>query len=1630
MRSDSNRSKTSRLNLRRLLSGIVSGGNDAPETKRGRLLLESLERRQLLAGDVELLFTDGADAATNEQPAETDTLTSTRAAEGELAPDLVQFAKDLDASGTVFYGAHWCPACTQQKELFADGKDDLPFEEVTNPDRSLNALGTAQGITEFPTWVFPDNSRLVGVQSLETLSQRSGVAIPQSEQPTFVEIGDTTVQIGSPLHIPVDAYDPDGGPLTVTVSVDDPTLLNATVITGNRSIRVDMAGYGDMVFELFEQRAPTAAGRVADLAEDGFYDGIIFHRIVDGFVIQAGDPTGTGTSGSSLGNFDDDFHPDLQHNRPGVLSFAKSADDTNNSQFFITEVPTRFLDFNHSIFGQLVEGEDVREAISSTATPASEGTGSSQRPDNDIVINTIEVFQDTENSVIMLKPTGNATGSTNVTVTVTDQDGNTHSETFLASVVADTANSQPFLNDITQPPISPVNTPSTLQLTSIDVEGDAVTYFAQSSSAASNGTVSVDPTTGLVTVTPASGFAGTINVQVGVQPGPGVVGNSSSDFDSQAVSFVFQGAVLNTPLSVDLEAASDSGFSDTDNQTNEGSLTFTVDGVTDGATVELVEISSGSVIGFGAATGSTVAITTNNIAALGDGTYQISARQRDATNASGLSSPITIVYDTTAPASVVASAATQANLGTNFQTDLVSDEEGSGLRYALTSAPDGATINVTTGLIDWAPQSTQTGSNTFALTITDATGNARSESFDVNVAGEPVIEIKLELTDLQGAAINSVAVGDEFLMRFIGVDARNVFTRDGVFAAFADVLFDSSLVRPVPGSSIEYDSRFPVVQSGTFSDGLIDELGAATDRLVASQLEESLILTVRFEALAAGTVNIRSEPADLDASESLVYGLDDVIPAGAIAFGSASLAIGQSFIIADDNFTVSEDATATTLDVRANDQIVSGTGSLSIVSVSSPTAGGTAVVEAGEVVFTPDPDFNGQVEFTYRVSDSNGIQEDASVTVTVSSVNDPPTGVVDTFNVDQNSTDNTLNVIGNDIIAPDSGETLTIDSVTTPSAGGTITISSDSRTVNYTPPAGFTGTDTFSYTVTDGELTDTVAVSVTVAPVDNPPTAVDDSFAIIEDDAEAAFDVLTNDTRDTDNQEFVLDTVGLPNNGGAARISDDGTQIIYSPAANFNGTETVTYTIRDTGGGLSVGTVNFNVTAVNDAPPVSDFSLPVSRGNSEETLITISDLPSNVDAGETLTFTNLGTPTAGGTVRIANGAILYTPPSTDFTGTDTFTFDVIDGAGLTSSGTITVDVLEFAARNISLTFDANTPRIGGVMLTGTNALGETIAVPLSYGSDDSAAFRDVLPGTFNIEIPAIPFLQNASEAQFIEVTSLPEDGDVTVDANVGQLAPEFVSIRDFLGSSPLQSLLLAVEPGESSLLAIPGSTNPGISNAVAELNAEGTTLTIRGTDDTGADVEATLPATSDARVQLRGTAGSLQLLRVDLTAVSFEPAPLASTVSGAGESIAAVQQAPAAPLGAEVAELNVADVEEAEVTEVAEAPAIELGGRQAEGESVAAQSVTVADIFVPTNGQASAQSNATVLPLSSGDVWVGESLTEQGDKVVSAADSVDTAMSDVAGELSLVSSVEAVGNDDDTGLDQAAIDAALTGELS
>ncbi len=156
---------------------------------------------------------------------------------------------------------------------------------------------------------------------------------------------------------------------------------------------------GKFTAELFEDKTPKTVANFAGLAEGSkewthpktkvksktpYYDGIVFHRVIQGFVIQGGDPLGLGYGGPGY-NFEDEFHPSLRHDRAGILSMANAGPNTNGSQFFVTLGPTPHLDRRHSVFGAVIEGIDVVEKIGQTQTD------SQDRPVTPVVMNKVTI---------------------------------------------------------------------------------------------------------------------------------------------------------------------------------------------------------------------------------------------------------------------------------------------------------------------------------------------------------------------------------------------------------------------------------------------------------------------------------------------------------------------------------------------------------------------------------------------------------------------------------------------------------------------------------------------------------------------------------------------------------------------------------------------------------------------------------------------------------------------------------------------------------------------------------------------------------------------------------------------------------------------------------------------------------------------------------------------------------------------------------------------------------------------------------------------------------------------------------------------------------------------------------------
>lgn len=145
---------------------------------------------------------------------------------------------------------------------------------------------------------------------------------------------------------------------------------------------------GNFDIELFAREVPKTVENFVGLATKKYYDGVTFHRVIDDFMIQGGDPTGTGMGGESYwgGKFEDEFRMDLKHDEAGILSMANAGPNTNGSQFFITLVPTPWLNGRHTVFGKVISGLDVVKAIGKVKT-----TKPGDKPVEDVVMNSVRI---------------------------------------------------------------------------------------------------------------------------------------------------------------------------------------------------------------------------------------------------------------------------------------------------------------------------------------------------------------------------------------------------------------------------------------------------------------------------------------------------------------------------------------------------------------------------------------------------------------------------------------------------------------------------------------------------------------------------------------------------------------------------------------------------------------------------------------------------------------------------------------------------------------------------------------------------------------------------------------------------------------------------------------------------------------------------------------------------------------------------------------------------------------------------------------------------------------------------------------------------------------------------------------
>ena len=473
--------------------------------------------------------------------------------------------------------------------------------------------------------------------------------------------------------------------------------------------------------------------------------------------------------------------------------------------------------------------------------------------------------------------------------------------------------------------------------------------------------------------------------------------------------------------------------------------------------------------------------------------------------------------------------------------------------------------------------------------------------------------------------------------------------------------------------------------------------------------------------LTAGGV-LYTPAADYNGPVLLEYTVTDGTDVTSAFINVTVTPVNDAPVAGDDNITTPEDTplTFTTSSLLANDVDVDGD-TLSIVSFTQPTNGTIVDNLDGTYTFTPNANYNGTDSFTYTITDGT-VTDTATVSINVTPVKDPD--AVDDYATTNEDTPITLTealLTSNDI--DEEGGALDIIAVSMQSGPGTATLNA-AGDVTYTPPADFSGTVELSYTIQDSEGgQDTATIFITVLPANDAPIANDDTAQMNEDAILVIPEgnLLANDS-DPDGDPISVVAVSVVSGGGSA-IVDAGGNVIYTPAANYNGPAVLEYTISDGNGGTDTALINITINPINDAPDAVDDSLVTN----EDTAASVSVLTNDTDVdGDTLTVTGFTQPTHGVVVQTSNGIFQYTPDA-NYNGTDTFTYTVSDGNGGTDTATVNITVTPVNddpnAVDDSGTTNENTSVNVNVLTNDTDVDGDTLTVSsFTQGSNGTVTF--------------------------------------------------------------------------------------------------------------------------------------------------------------------------------------------------------------------------------------------------------------------------------------------------------------------
>ena len=521
----------------------------------------------------------------------------------------------------------------------------------------------------------------------------------------------------------------------------------------------------------------------------------------------------------------------------------------------------------------------------------------------------------------------------------------------------------------------------------------------------------------------------------------------------------------------------------------------------------------------------------------------------------------------------------------------------------------------------------QSATDSFSYTVSDGQGETASETVTVTVTG-----------------VNDAAVAN----------ADSIQTDEDTSSTPVDLLANDAGDAPALTS---------IDTTGTI--GQVIDLGGGQVRYDPNG---------QFEALALGQ----------SATDSFAYTITD--SDGETATATVTVTIdgrNEPPVAVDDGFTLDEESD-TTFGVLGNDSDPEG-GALTITNISAGGLAGQLTV-LGADSFRYDAsgafDFLGLGQsatdsFTYTVTDPDGQSDTGTVTFTVTGVNDAPDAVDDTRTIGEDVV-GTFGLLSNDIDVD--GDPL--DFLGTPTASSGSVVVNPNGTITFTPEQDFFGTVTIDYAVTDGNGgTDTAQAVITVNAINDAPVAVDDT-ATVDEDGSVTILVLDDDT-DVEGDTLMVSEASAGN--GSVTINANGT-LGYTPDADFNGTDTIIYTVTDGNGGSDTGTVTVTVTPVNDAPQGVDDTGTTNKNEA----VTLDLLANDTDVdGDGLTVQQLSTPGNGSVVLDPEGTVTYTPDA-GYVGPDSFTYRPFDGTALGAPITVSLTVFETNADPVAVADTATT----------------------------------------------------------------------------------------------------------------------------------------------------------------------------------------------------------------------------------------------------------------------------------------------------------------------------------------------------